>query len=227
MSIILQDQIDSRASEETRTISSIRMDTLAQSSKPCGEFDLEMLRVFSNCMMAFVRSPMHQQHLADGLSTILNVDPDEVYLTRDCFYDLACAKLVLECSILTSPDLYVRVCDQDYGVALKETCFCQFTNQYSAYMLSLGDERELASVTMSQLQLYDDALEAFSKEGVGQLVARRIMRRLKQTPKSITEESVEKLIAFLDDFFVHHYWEKLRADSDVMSPDALPCDSIC
>lgn len=227
MSMTVNDRSESIANDETRDLSAMRLRKVTESTKPCGEFDLEQLRVFCNCMMAFVRSPMHQQHLAEGLSRILSVDQDEIYLSRDCFYDLACAKLVLECSILTSPELYVRVCDHDYGIALKETCFCQFASHYGQHMSNQGDSRELTSVTMTHLQLYDDAIDAFSKEGVGQLLARRIMRRLNHPPKSISEDVVENLIAFLDEFFVHHFWQRLQKDSDVMSPEALERESIC
>ena len=69
--------------------------------------------------------------------------------------------------------------------------------------------------------MYDDALGAFSKVGVGLLLARRLVRRLNGPEARPSRKVVNHLIDVIDNFSFHHYWEKLRVESDIASPELV------
>ncbi|MBD3674352.1 MAG: hypothetical protein HUJ26_12580 [Planctomycetaceae bacterium] len=232
-------QLQTRAVDETQTFHTRRLDAVKQQEvgdevKPCGEFDLEMLRVFSNCIMSFIRSPLHQDHLAQGIAQILSVDVDDINRAGEIFFELACAKIVMECSVLSqsesqvqiSDEVFVSVNDEDYRTALKETCFRQFIMKYSWLKNRSAETQESKEMKMSYLRLYDDAYETFSKAGLGKLLARRIFAHLEQQDRKVSSKETDRLIEFLDQFFVQNYWAKLWQQTGEKSREIFQLQSI-
>jgi len=189
---------------------------MAVATQRISRIDHQPIDEFTQQVLLLIRSSVHHEMIVEGLSRILPLERDQLARNSVFLFDVACAKLVLECSILTHEDSDIRVTDLQYGEQVKEACFRKFALNYRRLADSQKLVEESAIVPLSYLHLYDDASAAFSTEGVGRLLSSRLLRRANSSTISLGPDAMTRLISFIDYYGFHHYWERLRSDSDIL-----------
>lgn len=178
-------------------------------------YNEDSLDEFVGKILKLVNSPLYREQIAHAVSLYLPLSKEEQLQSQSFFFDIACAKMVLECSILTSDDPEVRVSDREHGEALKEACYRNFALHYRDSSEAYGNVEELPQMPMNYLQLYEDAYDTFSMHGVGQLLARQLLKRLNSPVNSPGPQAIAKLVQFVDHYQFRHFWTILRDESDV------------